>query len=117
MNKIEIRKGIQLRKIGNRYMIVDACAGNVNMSKVYSLNQTAAWIWQCVADGCTTLDELTERFVRGDVARTTEGSGLGLSIARSLTQLQKGEFVITIDGDLFKAVVTFPREQTELVQA
>ena len=51
MNKIEIRKGIQLRKIGNRYMIVDACAGNVNMSKVYSLNQTAAWIWQCVADG------------------------------------------------------------------
>ena len=61
MNKIEIRKGIQLRKIGNRYMIVDACAGNVNMSKVYSLNQTAAWIWQCVADGCTTLDELTER--------------------------------------------------------
>lgn len=61
MNKIEIRKGIQLRKIGNRYMIVDACAGNVNMSKVYSLNQTAAWIWQCVADGCTTLDELTKR--------------------------------------------------------
>ena len=37
MNKIEIRKGIQLRKIGNRYMIVDGCAGNVNMSKVYSL--------------------------------------------------------------------------------
>ncbi len=53
-------------------------------------------------------DELTERFVRGDVARTTEGSGLGLSIARSLTQLQKGEFVITIDGDLFKAQVIFP---------
>lgn len=74
MNKIEIRKGIQLRKIGNRYMIVDACAGNVNMSKVYSLNQTAAWIWQCVADGCTTLDELTERLcqeykVDAEVAR------------------------------------------------
>lgn len=56
-------------------------------------------------------DELTERFVRGDVARTTEGSGLGLSIARSLTQLQKGEFVISIDGDLFKAQVIFPMER------
>ena len=58
-------------------------------------------------------DELTERFVRGDVARTTEGSGLGLSIARSLTQLQKGEFVVTIDGDLFKAQVIFPEERQE----
>lgn len=56
-------------------------------------------------------DELTERFVRGDVARTTEGSGLGLSIARSLTQLQKGEFIISIDGDLFKAQVIFPVER------
>ena len=54
-------------------------------------------------------DELTERFVRGDVARTTEGSGLGLSIARSLTQLQHGTFSLTIDGDLFKAALTFPR--------
>lgn len=52
-------------------------------------------------------DELTERFVRGDVARTTEGSGLGLSIARSLTELQKGRFGLTIDGDLFKAQLTF----------
>lgn len=56
-------------------------------------------------------EELTERFVRGDVARTTEGSGLGLSIARSLTQLQKGEFIISIDGDLFKAQVAFPLER------
>lgn len=53
-------------------------------------------------------DELTERFVRGDVARTTEGSGLGLSIAKSLTELQNGRFEIIIDGDLFKAVVAFP---------
>lgn len=53
-------------------------------------------------------DELTERFVRGDVSRTTEGSGLGLSIAKSLTELQGGRFQITIDGDLFKAEVTFP---------
>ncbi len=53
-------------------------------------------------------DELTERFVRGDVARTTEGSGLGLSIAKSLTQLQGGSFEIYIDGDLFKAQIGFP---------
>ncbi|MEY8356943.1 HAMP domain-containing sensor histidine kinase [Lachnospiraceae bacterium 54-53] len=53
-------------------------------------------------------DELTERFVRGDVARTTEGSGLGISIAKSLTELQGGEFNLYIDGDLFKAEVAFP---------
>ncbi len=53
-------------------------------------------------------EELTERFVRGDVSRTTEGSGLGLSIAQSLTQLQNGTFTIVIDGDLFKACVAFP---------
>lgn len=53
-------------------------------------------------------DELTERFVRGDVARTTEGSGLGLSIARSLTELQNGIFKVIIDGDLFKVTVEFP---------
>lgn len=56
-------------------------------------------------------DELTERFVRGDVARTTEGSGLGLSIAQNLTQIQKGTFKLEIDGDLFKAIVTFPIER------
>lgn len=53
-------------------------------------------------------DELTERFVRGDVSRTTEGSGLGLSIAQSLTKLQGGTFEIIIDGDLFKVRVGFP---------
>ena len=53
-------------------------------------------------------DELTERFVRGDVARTSEGSGLGLSIAKDLTHLLGGVFEIYIDGDLFKAQVRFP---------
>lgn len=53
-------------------------------------------------------DELTERFVRGDSARSTEGSGLGLSIASSLTQLQGGDFHLTIDGDLFKVRLRFP---------
>ena len=54
-------------------------------------------------------EELMDRFVRGDAARSTEGSGLGLSIARDLTQLQHGRFDLTIDGDLFKVVLTFPR--------
>jgi len=52
--------------------------------------------------------ELTERFVRGDISRSTEGSGLGLSIARSLTEIQGGKLDIVIDGDLFKAALTFP---------
>lgn len=58
-------------------------------------------------------EELTERFVRGDVARTTEGSGLGLSIARSLTELLGGQFTIYIDGDFFKAMVSFPKLENE----
>lgn len=52
-------------------------------------------------------DELMERFVRGDRSRNTEGSGLGLSIARSLVQLQKGQMNLTVDGDLFKVVLKF----------
>ena len=55
-----------------------------------------------------TADELMERFVRGDSSRSTEGSGLGLSIAQSLTGLQKGQFDLVVDGDLFKANLTFP---------
>ena len=54
-----------------------------------------------------TGEELTERFVRGDASRHTEGSGLGLSIARSLTELQSGTFEIIVDGDLFKVTVSF----------
>jgi len=53
-------------------------------------------------------EELAERFVRGDTARNSEGNGLGLSIARSLTQLQNGTLELTVDGDLFKAVLRFP---------
>ena len=54
-----------------------------------------------------TSEELMERFVRGDQSRHTEGSGLGLSIARSLTELQGGEFKLYLDGDLFKVMITF----------
>ncbi len=52
--------------------------------------------------------ELAERFVRGDSSRTGEGSGLGLSIAQSLCELQSGIFLLEIDGDLFKAIVKLP---------
>lgn len=53
-------------------------------------------------------DELMERFTRGDSARSTEGSGLGLSIAKDLTRLQSGTFSISLDGDLFKVSILFP---------
>lgn len=52
-------------------------------------------------------DELSERFVRGDASRNTEGNGLGLSIAKSLAELQGGSFDVTVDGDLFKVTVSF----------
>ena len=58
-------------------------------------------------------DELTERFIRGDVSRSTEGSGLGLSIAKSLTEMQGGTFDLYLDGDLFKVTITFPRVTKE----
>ena len=54
-------------------------------------------------------ERLMERFVRGEESRSTEGSGLGLSIARSLTELQGGSFELMVDGDLFKAMVTLPQ--------
>ena len=57
-------------------------------------------------------DELMERFVRGDASRHTEGSGLGLSIARSLVQLQGGRFDLAIDADLFRADITFPLSES-----
>ncbi|MBO5068811.1 MAG: HAMP domain-containing histidine kinase [Roseburia sp.] len=55
-----------------------------------------------------SVEDLTERFIRGDSSRTTEGSGLGLSIAKNLTILMGGQFQISVDGDLFKANITFP---------
>lgn len=53
-------------------------------------------------------DELMERFVRGDSSRNTEGNGLGLSIAKSLTELQGGTLTLSVDGDLFKVILSFP---------
>ena len=54
-------------------------------------------------------DELTERFIRGDVSRSTEGSGLGLSIARDLAKLMNAKFELYLDGDLFRVTITFAR--------
>ena len=53
-------------------------------------------------------EELMERFTRGDSSRNTEGNGLGLSIAKSMAELQKGKLSLSIDGDLFKAILSFP---------
>ena len=58
---IRPKDGLQLRKVGTQFMIVEACEGNVNMSNVYSLNQTAAMLWEWTAQGNHTPDELAER--------------------------------------------------------
>ncbi|WP_404330125.1 histidine kinase dimerization/phospho-acceptor domain-containing protein [Mesobacillus maritimus] len=57
-------------------------------------------------------DELMERFKRGDESRTSQGSGLGLSIAKNLIEIQKGTFTIHVDGDLFKAMIYLPKHQS-----
>ncbi|KJS20361.1 MAG: histidine kinase [Clostridiaceae bacterium BRH_c20a] len=54
-------------------------------------------------------DDLMERFTRGDESRSSQGSGLGLSIAKSLIEIQKGSFNIEIDGDLFKVIIRIPK--------
>ena len=61
-------------------------------------------------------DELTERFIRGDISRSTEGSGLGLSIAKSLTDMQGGEFELYLDGDLFRVNIRFPKRLTAQIE-
>lgn len=88
----------------------------------YALEGTRVYLEMQVADGRVTAslknisdrpmnlkgEELSERFIRGDASRTTEGSGLGLYIAKNLTKAQHGEFQIKLDGDLFKIVLDFP---------
>ena len=88
----------------------------------YAMPHTRVFITAAVKDGEVTAEfknisahplqmdpeELTGRFVRGDESRTTEGSGLGLAIAKSYTELCGGRLDITLDGDLFKVILTFP---------
>ena len=54
-------------------------------------------------------EEITERFVRGDLSRNTEGSGLGLAIAQSFTELQNGTFKVETDGDHYKVTIIFKK--------
>lgn len=74
------------------------------------LEGTAFFSIKNISEQALNIDasELTERFIRGDVSRSTEGSGLGLSIAKNLTNLMGGTFDIYLDGDLFKVTVSFP---------
>lgn len=75
-------------------------------------DETKAWIiFRNISKYPLTVsgEALLERFARGDVSRSTEGNGLGLSIAQSLAELMKGTLKIVTDGDLFKAILTFPR--------
>ena len=78
---------VEARKLGRRIVL------DVKNISEYPLNIKA--------------EELTERFIRGDVSRSTEGSGLGLSIAQNLVKMQNGTFDIYLDGDLFKVTITF----------
>lgn len=84
------------------YMDIEALGSEVMLTikniSAYELNISA--------------DELMERFKRGDESRSSQGSGLGLSIAKSLIDIQKGNFHIEIDGDLFKAIIKMPKYKT-----
>ena len=77
---------------------------------IYAQEDEGVLVMKNISDAPMDFDAstLTERFVRGDASRTTEGSGLGLSITQSLAELQGGTFCIQVDGDLFKAIVTIP---------
>ena len=92
----------------------NVCKYAMSGTRVYlSLQQqggSAALVLRNISGAALNIspEELTERFVRGDASRNTEGSGLGLSIAKSITELMGGAFHIAIDGDLFKVTITFP---------
>ena len=91
----------------------NVCKYSLPGTRVYltltEINGTASVVLRNISKNELNIapEELTERFVRGDSSRNTEGSGLGLSIASSLTELMGGSFKIGIDGDLFKVSVTF----------
>lgn len=90
-----------------------ACAGTRLYVAARREGETVAFSFKNISRDALNIDpdELMERFVRGDSSRTTEGSGLGLNIAKSLVELQKGTFSIAIDGDLFKVGFVLPRTE------
>ena len=96
--------------------------GAVQTGYKYALENSRVYIDISIVDGTNVViemkniskdklnisaDELMQRFVRGDRSRNTEGSGLGISIAQNLTELQNGTFELKLDGDLFKVKLTF----------
>ena len=90
-----------------------ACAGTRLYIAARREGETVAFSFKNISRDALNIDpdELMERFVRGDSSRTTEGSGLGLNIAKGLVELQKGTFSIAIDGDLFKVGFILPRTE------
>lgn len=92
----------------------NACKYSLPGSRVYLTltvsNGEALFVFRNTSRAALNVspEELMERFLRGDASRSTEGNGLGLSIARSLTELQRGKMDIAIDGDLFKVTLRFP---------
>lgn len=84
-------------------------AGTRAYLNLYRENETARIVFRNISEAPLNIpaEELMERFVRGDSSRNSEGSGLGLSIAQGLTELQQGAFELNIDGDLFKVTLTF----------
>ncbi len=87
-----------------------AMEGSRIYADVYTSGGTAVFSLKNISEQPLNIsaDELTERFIRGDISRSTEGSGLGLSIARTLTEMQGGRFELYLDGDLFRVTITFP---------
>lgn len=100
-------------------LLNNACKYSLPGSRVYvSLQQEkneAVIVFKNISKTALNIpsDELMERFVRGDSSRNTEGSGLGLSIAQSLTELMGGSMKLEIDGDLFKVTLRFPMIMTK----
>ena len=101
------------------YRVVENLFSNIYK---YALENSRVYIDISIVDGTNVVieikniskdklnisaDELMQRFVRGDRSRNTEGSGLGISIAQNLTELQNGIFELKLDGDLFKVKLTF----------
>ncbi|MDO4284602.1 MAG: HAMP domain-containing sensor histidine kinase [Eubacteriales bacterium] len=84
---------------GSRIYIDMECRGETAVATIKNVSEQQLNI---------SADELTERFIRGDISRSTEGSGLGLSIAKNLMQLMGGGFEVVLDGDLFKVILSFP---------
>ena len=88
-----------------------AMKGTRVYADLYTIGDAAVFSLKNISDQPLNIsaDELTERFIRGDISRGTEGSGLGLSIAKTLTQMQGGNFELYLDGDLFRVTLTFPQ--------